>query len=330
MSTVLVRDLKKFYEVREGFRKRKVVEALRGISFSVGRGEIHAMLGPNGAGKTTTIKILATLLLPDGGEAYVAGFDVVKQADEVRRRVGISLDVSKGFYPSLSGYENLVFYGLLKGFSISYSRRRAKELLELVGLEGMKASYNPYFTYSLGMRAKLSIAKALFSDPEVLLLDEPTLGLDVESARMIRKLITELARDGKTVLITGHNMYEIEEVAQSVTIINNGMVVASGTPEQLKLKFGLLYKVSILLRDVGKDFIEVVKSSLPLEGMSVEDLGGSLRITMYVRSRREELVQTLLNLLERSNTKVLDISIKEPTLEDVYVGLVGGGVYRVT
>lgn len=330
MSTILVRDLKKFYEVREGFRKRKVVEALRGISFSVGRGEIHAMLGPNGAGKTTTIKILATLLLPDGGEAYVAGFDVVKQADEVRRRVGISLDVSKGFYPSLSGYENLVFYGLLKGFSISYSRRRAKELLELVGLEGMKASYNPYFTYSLGMRAKLSIAKALFSDPEVLLLDEPTLGLDVESARMIRKLITELARDGKTVLITGHNMYEIEEVAQSVTIINNGVVVASGTPEQLKLKFGLLYKVSILLRDVGKDFVEVVKSSLPLEGMSVEDLGGSLRITMYVRSRREELVQTLLNLLERSNTKVLDISIKEPTLEDVYVGLIGGGDYRVT
>ncbi len=330
MSTVLVRDLKKFYEVREGFRGRKVVEALRGISFSVSRGEIHAMLGPNGAGKTTTIKILATLLLPDGGEAYVAGFDVVKQADEVRRRVGISLDVSKGFYPSLSGYENLVFYGLLKGFSISYSRRRAKELLELVGLEGMKASHNPYFTYSLGMRAKLSIAKALFSDPEVLLLDEPTLGLDVESARMIRRLITELARDGKTVLITGHNMYEVEEVAQSVTIINNGVVVASGTPEQLKLKFGLLYKVSLVLKDVGRDFIEVFKGSLPLEGISVEDLGGSLRITMYVRSRREELVQTLLNILEKSNTKVLDISIREPTLEDVYVGLVGGGVYRVT
>lgn len=330
MSTVLVRDLKKFYEVREGFRGRKVVEALRGISFSVSRGEIHAMLGPNGAGKTTTIKILATLLLPDGGEAYVAGFDVVKQADEVRRRVGISLDVSKGFYPSLSGYENLVFYGLLKGFSISYSRRRAKELLELVGLEGMKASHNPYFTYSLGMRAKLSIAKALFSDPEVLLLDEPTLGLDVESARMIRRLITELARDGKTVLITGHNMYEVEEVAQSVTIINNGVVVASGTPEQLKLKFGLLYKVSLVLKGVGRDFIEVLKDSLPLEGISVEDLGGSLRITMYVKSRREELVQTLLNILERSNTKVLDISIREPTLEDVYVGLVGGGVYRVT
>jgi len=330
LSTVLVRDLKKFYEVREGFRGRKVVEALRGISFSVSRGEIHAMLGPNGAGKTTTIKILATLLLPDGGEAYVAGFDVVKQADEVRRRVGISLDVSKGFYPSLSGYENLVFYGLLKGFSISYSRRRAKELLELVGLEGMKASHNPYFTYSLGMRAKLSIAKALFSDPEVLLLDEPTLGLDVESARMIRRLITELARDGKTVLITGHNMYEVEEVAQSVTIINNGVVVASGTPEQLKLKFGLLYKVSLVLKGVGRDFIEVLKDSLPLEGISVEDLGGSLRITMYVKSRREELVQTLLNILERSNTKVLDISIREPTLEDVYVGLVGGGVYRVT
>jgi ABC-2 type transport system ATP-binding protein len=330
LSTVLVRDLKKFYEVREGFRGRKVVEALRGISFSVSRGEIHAMLGPNGAGKTTTIKILATLLLPDGGEAYVAGFDVVKQADEVRRRVGISLDVSKGFYPSLSGYENLVFYGLLKGFSISYSRRRAKELLELVGLEGMKASHNPYFTYSLGMRAKLSIAKALFSDPEVLLLDEPTLGLDVESARMIRRLITELARDGKTVLITGHNMYEVEEVAQSVTIINNGVVVASGTPEQLKLRFGLLYKVSLVLKGVGRDFIEVFKDSLPLEGISVEDLGGSLRITMYVKSRREELVQTLLNILERSNTKVLDISIREPTLEDVYVGLVGGGVYRVT
>lgn len=321
MNAIVVEDLKKYYVVREGFKGRKVVEALKGISFNVRKGSIHALLGPNGAGKTTTIKVLATLLLPDSGKVLIEGFDVVREADEVRRRVGIALDVSKGFYSSISGYENLVFYGLLKGMDFNYVRRRARELLELVDL--MEAANRPYYTYSLGMRARLAIAKALFSDPDVLLLDEPTLGLDVESARAVRNLIRELSTSGKTVLITGHNMHEIELLADSVTIINNGSVIASGTPAELKSKLGLLHKVNLRINKGGEEFVRIVRGLMPIESISMSDLGDSIKISMYVRLGRDELIQRLFEFLRNSNYRVLDFSMEEPTLEDAYLAVVG-------
>ncbi len=324
MDAIVVENLKKYYIVREGFKGRKVVEALKGISFSVRRGSIHALLGPNGAGKTTTIKVLATLLLPDDGKVLVEGFDVVKEADKVRKRVGVALDVSKGFYSSISGYENLVFYGLLKGMDFNYAKRRAKELLELVGLTD--AANRPYYTYSLGMRAKLAIAKALLSDPDVLLLDEPTLGLDVESARSVRNLIKELSTSGKTILITGHNMHEIELLADSVTIINNGTVIASGTPAELKSKLGLLHKVNLRINKDGEEFVRIVKDLMPIEGISVSDLGDSIKIAMYIRLSRDELIQKLFEFLKNSNYRVLDFSMEEPTLEDAYLAVVGGTI----
>ncbi len=325
MYGIEVENLRKQYVVREGFRKRRIVEALKGISFRVAKGSVHALLGPNGAGKTTTVRILATLLLPDGGSARVAGFDVVKEANEVRKRIGIVLDVSKGFYMSLSGFENLVFYGLLRGLSLSEARRRAKEVLELVGLEQMGASKRPYYTYSLGMRARLAIAKALLMDPEVLLLDEPTLGLDVESARMVRKLIVDLSREGKTVLVTGHNMYEIEQIASEVTIIDRGTVVASGSPRELKEKLGLLHRVSI--RVGGSDrarFVDLLREGLAIERIDVVDEGDALNVSMYVRSRREEVAQTVFDLARKLDVKILDFSIVEPSLEDAYIAIVGG------
>ncbi len=320
-----VENLWKRYIVREGFRRKRVVEALRGISFRVARGSVHALLGPNGAGKTTTVKILATLLLPDEGTAHVAGFDVVKEANEVRKRIGVVLDVSKGFYMSLTGFENLVFYGLLRGLSLSDAKRRAREVLELVGLEQMGASRRPYYTYSLGMRARLAIAKALLMDPEVLLLDEPTLGLDVESARSIRQLIIELARKGKTILVTGHNMYEIEQIADEVTIISSGKVVASGSPRELKTKLGLVYRVSIKVS--GSDsskLIEKLKNVLPVERLEAIDEGDYISIAMYVRGRREDIASTLFDLAKAMDIRILDLSVVEPSLEDAYIAIVGG------
>ncbi len=326
MMGIEVENLRKVYVVRQGFRRKRVVEALKGISFSVARGSIHALLGPNGAGKTTTVRILSTLLLPDGGEARVLGMDVVREAERVREVIGVVLDVSKGFYMSLSGYENLVFYGLLKGFSIAEARRRAREVLELVGLEQMGASRRPYYTYSLGMRARLAIAKALLSDPEVLILDEPTLGLDVESSRMVRKLMVELAREGRTILVTGHNMHEIEEVSSSVTIIDRGTVVAHGSPEELKRRLGLLMRVSIRVGGGGrKEFVEGVRKRLPIEKLEVVDEGGSSRVTMYVKGGREEVAQELFEVVKATGVRVLDLSIVEPSLEDAYIALVGRG-----
>ncbi len=324
MNAIEVKDLRKAYISREGFRKKRFVEALRGITFTVPKGFIHALLGPNGAGKSTTVKILSTLLLPDGGRASVLGFDVVSEADEVRKRIGVVLDVSKGFYPSLSGYENLIFYALLKGFSFSDARRRAKEVLDFIGLEQMNASKRPYYTYSLGMRARLAIAKALFTDPDVLLLDEPTLGLDVESARAVRKLLIDLAKSGRTILVTGHNMFEIEQIANNVTIIDKGKIIASGNPHELKSRLGLIHRVSIRVSGSDKQkLIDILRKMINIDKIDVEELGDVIKITVYVRSSREEIAQILFEVSRRLDVKVLDLSIEEPTLEDMYLALIG-------
>jgi len=322
---VIVENLVKSYVSREGFKKKRIVEALRGVSFSASSGEIHALLGPNGAGKTTLIKILATLLLPDSGVAYVDGYNVVSQADDVRRVIGVVLDVSKGFYTSLTGFENLVFYAMLKGYTYSDAKRRTREVLELVGLWDMGVHNRPYYTYSLGMRARLSIAKALLTDPRVLLLDEPTLGLDVESAKMVRRLIVDLAKEGRTMLITGHNMFEIEQIATSISIINGGRIVASGAPQDLKQRLGLLHKVVIRVEGRAREFLSRISKTIEISSAVVEELGGVSRITFYAKASREDVIQTVLEALSLLSARMVDFVFEEPTLEDAYIAVVSGG-----
>jgi ABC-2 type transport system ATP-binding protein len=322
---VIVENLVKSYVSREGFKKKRIVEALRGVSFSASSGEIHALLGPNGAGKTTLIKILATLLLPDSGVAYVEGYNVVSQAGDVRRVIGVVLDVSKGFYISLTGFENLMFYAMLKGYTYSDAKRRTREVLELAGLWDMGVHNRPYYTYSLGMRARLSIAKALLTDPSVLLLDEPTLGLDVESAKMVRRLIVDLAKEGRTVLITGHNMFEIEQIATSVSIINGGKIVASGAPQDLKQRLGLLHKVVIRVEGRAREFLSRISKTIEISSAVVEELGGVSRITFYAKASREDVIQTVLEALSLVSAKMVDFVFEEPTLEDAYIAVVSGG-----
>ncbi|NPA70620.1 MAG: ABC transporter ATP-binding protein [Crenarchaeota archaeon] len=316
---IIVDNVRKTYIVREGIRRKRSVEALRGVSFKVRCGTIHALLGPNGAGKTTLVKIISTILLPDDGRVQVLGLDVVREPDKVRKVVGVVLDISKGFYFSLSGYENLVFYGLLKGLSKRDAERRAKEVLELVGLDE-SAYKRPYHTYSLGMRARVAIAKALMTDPEVLILDEPTLGLDVESARAVRDLLVKLSKNGKTILVTGHNMYEIEMISNHVTIIHKGKVVADGHPEELKLKLGLPIKITLRLREMPKEVEDYLKSEIPIVNMCREDD----KLVIYARGRREEIVQSLLEILRRYELPVIDVQIVEPTLEDAYIAALRG------
>jgi ABC-2 type transport system ATP-binding protein len=322
---VIVENLVKSYVSREGFKKKRIVEALRGVSFSASSGEIHALLGPNGAGKTTLIKILATLLLPDSGVAYVEGYNVVSQAGDVRRVIGVVLDVSKGFYTSLTGFENLMFYAMLKGYTYSDAKRRTREVLELVGLWDMGVHNRPYYTYSLGMRARLSIAKALLTDPSVLLLDEPTLGLDVESAKMVRRLIVDLAKEGRTVLITGHNMFEIEQIATSISIINGGKIVASGAPQDLKQRLGLLHKVVIRVEGRAREFLSRISKTIEISSAVVEELGGVSRITFYAKASREDVIQTVVEALSLVSAKMVDFVFEEPTLEDAYIAVVSGG-----
>lgn len=326
MLAVEVRDLRKRYvsRTRRGLLRweTSVVEALRGVSFSVRRGELFGILGPNGAGKSTLVKILSTLLLPDGGEASILGFDVVKDRDEVRKHIGISLSVEKGFFYKLTARENLKYFGMLYGLNGSRLNSRVEEVLREVGLH--KHADKTYEDMSLGMRARLSIARALLSNPEVLILDEPTLGLDPVSARRIRGLLLDLAhKQGRTVLLTTHNMFEAETLLDRVAILVDGRIVAVDSVESLKRS--IADSVFIEVRVSGVPHEAVVKALQLVEGarLSTHHAHGNVeKLTVAVpASKADEALESLVHSFRASGLKVRGVSVKEPTLEDVFVAL---------
>ena len=225
-------------------------------------GSVVALVGPNGSGKTTLIKILSTLLLPTSGSAYVMGHDVVKDVKEVRRSIGLMLTGERLFYYRLTGYENLLFFATLYDMPLAEAKARARELLEAVGL-GRWGDVQ-YMKYSLGMQRRLALARALIHDPPVLLLDEPTLGMDPVSARELRGLIKVMARD-KAVLFTSHYMGEVEGLADYIYVIKYGNIVARGTPQELKSMVGSVLEVRARFDGVPRDlrrFVVFVRDSV--------------------------------------------------------------------
>jgi len=330
-EAVKVTKLAKKYltKKRKGLLKSEklVVEALRGVSFTVNYGEVVGLLGPNGAGKTTTIKILSTLLLPDSGEARVGGFDVVKEASKVRKLIGVMLSVEKGFYGKLTGRENLIYFGSLYGLSGADLRKRVDKVMELVGLSELEAEDKLYEEYSTGMKARLSLARALLKNPPILLLDEPTLGLDPMSARKVRDLVKSLAlREGKAVIYTTHNMFEAELVCDRILLIDKGSIVASGTPEELKNKISDIKTVVLQVRR-GSGNLNAFLSKLAevaVGGVAMEELGVDyLEIKFNVRSVEESL-NKVMRLLTEGGLTTNSFKVVEPTLEDVFIYFTGG------
>jgi ABC-2 type transport system ATP-binding protein len=299
--------------------RTEVIEALRGVSLRVRYGEVVGLLGPNGAGKTTTIKILSTLLLQDSGEAYVCGYDVVKEAQRVRRVIGIMISVEKGFYGRLTGRENLIYFGYLYGLEGRELTDRVSYLLDLVGLSELGGSDRLYEEFSLGMKARLALARALLKDPPVLLLDEPTLGLDIPSARRIRSLVKDLARrEGKAVLYTSHNMLEVEQVCDRVVLIDRGVVVAEGTPEELKSRIPSIRTLELHLSNLPNGLID----DLRMMGLEVREYGQDqegLHVIRVLTKRPEEVVDDVVRVVLSRGAEVSRLRIEEPTLEDVFV-----------
>jgi ABC-2 type transport system ATP-binding protein len=305
---------------RQGLFKSSVeiIEALRGVSFTVDYGEVVGLLGPNGAGKTTTIKILATLLLPDEGEAYVAGYNVVREPGRVRENIGLMLTVERGFYGKLTGRENLEYFAALYGLEREYAERRIDYLLKLLELDKLGGDYKLFEEFSLGMRARLSLARALLSNSPVLLLDEPTLGLDPPSARKIRELVKKLAHEEKkAVLYTTHNMFEAEIVCDRILLINKGQVVASGTPQELKAKLPRLKVLSLTLRGGSKEKLQSTMRDL---GLKYEVLEESDLYSVKVHVQRpEEVFNEVVKRLISSGFDLISARVEEPTLEDVFI-----------
>src|SRR5436190_10793455 len=223
MAAIEAANLRRTYQTTTGFPRRRSVEieAVRGISFEVAEGELFGLLGPNGAGKTTTIKMLITLLLPTAGEARVLGHDVVREAREVRKRIGYVFGGDRGLYERLSGLDNLRYFAELYGVTGKAQRLRIREVLELVGLEGRESERVE--GYSRGMRQRLHIARGILHDPEVVFLDEPTIGVDPVGARELRATISELVSAGKTVLLTTHYMFEADTLCDRIAVIARGL-----------------------------------------------------------------------------------------------------------
>src|SRR5437016_2299903 len=234
MAVVEARDLRRVYKTHTGTIRRRVkeIEAVKGVTFEIEPGELFGLLGPNGAGKTTTIKMLITLLIPTAGTARVLGLDVVKDAREVRKRIGYVFGGDRGVYERLSGYDNLRYFAELYGVPPKLQKRRIEELLDLVGLKGRE--HERAEGYSRGMKQRLHVARGLLHDPEVLFLDEPTIGLDPVGARDVRSTIASLTAAGKTVLLTTHYMFEADALCDRIAVITKGSIVAEGTPLDLK------------------------------------------------------------------------------------------------
>jgi ABC-2 type transport system ATP-binding protein len=319
VAVVEAQDLHRTYRTSTGTlrRKWKNVEAVRGVSFEIQEGELFGLLGPNGAGKTTTIKMLITLLIPTKGTARVLGYDVVKDAREVRRRIGYVFGGERGVYERLSGYDNLRYFAELYGVPPQEIRPRIDQLLELVGLKGREQERAE--GYSRGMKQRLHIARGLLHDPPVVFLDEPTIGLDPVGARELRATIASLADAGKTILLTTHYMFEADALCDRIAVINRGEIVAHGTPAELK-------------RDVAEGaVVEVEVFGVPDGTVErVRDLNGVTSVSIEAREQTQmlivqtqpdvELTQSILGTLDGAS--VGRISRREPTLEDAYVTLV--------
>lgn len=234
-DVIEVKNLKREYELKKKslFSKKKRLTAVDGISFSVHEGEIFGLLGENGAGKTTTIKMLITLLTPTEGVCKVLGFDTFGQEKEIRKKINFIFGGEMGVYRRLSARDNLKYFANLYLLDKHVAEQRIEALLKLVGLEESADQLTE--TYSKGMIQRLQIARGLINEPEIIFMDEPTVGLDPLGARMLRDIIIELKKQGKTILLTTHYMYEAEELCDRVALMKKGKLIALDTPEQLKL-----------------------------------------------------------------------------------------------
>jgi ABC-2 type transport system ATP-binding protein len=292
------------------------VEALRGISFTVHSGEVFALLGPNGAGKSTTVRILTTLSAPTSGRARVAGFDVVKEPREVRRRIGYVAQTS-GVDITATGRENLTLQGRLFHLPAAQLHPRIEELLSLFQLEG--AADRPAATYSGGMRRRLDVAMGLVHHPEVLFLDEPTTGLDPESRAVMWKEVRRLAKEGLTLLLTTHYLEEADQLAQRLAIVDGGRIVAAGTPEELKGRLrGDVVSVDLVDHSRLPEAERVLRGMVDIADVVVD----GTRLYAHVAHGARAL-PALLATLEKVGLGVSQVSLARPSLDDVYLTVTG-------
>ncbi len=319
-SAIEVRALRKTYVTKNGVLRRTKTErsALRGVDLLIARGELFGLLGPNGAGKTTMVKVLTTLLLPTSGTASVLGLDIVKEEWAVRRRIGFVFGGERGLYWRLSGLDNLRYFADLYRVPPDVSRKRIPELLERLGLAGRER--DRVELYSRGMKQRLHLARGLLNDPEVLFLDEPTIGLDPVGARDLRLIVRELADAGKTIFLTTHYMFEADAICDRIAVIKAGEIVAEGTPSSIKTSVAGQGVVEFEVVGLPRERLAGLRGLPGVTSVAVVEHELAQRVTVHCARPADVMTQLGLVL---DGVKLEKVGSREPTLEDAYVQLIG-------
>ena len=304
-------------------KEGKSVTALNSVDLRIERGELFGLLGPNGAGKTTLLKILSTLLLPTSGKAYVAGFDVAKDFQEVRKRINMVSGGEISGYGLLTVRENLWMFTQFYGMKSAVAFKQIDTMLELFGMSDKKNE--KVRTLSTGMRQKMNVIRGFVTDPDILFLDEPTLGLDVNASRVIRDYIVEWVekRPDKTVLLTTHYMAEADQLCDRIAIIDDGKILACDAPDTLKklVKTSTMLKIDVTLLN-NKSVLDKIPG---VEKFTYTDDPASNLTSLKFVLQDESAVSDIVSEIVHSGAKILALRKTEPTLEDVFIKMVGKG-----
>ena len=304
-------------------KEGKAVKALDSVDLRIERGELFGLLGPNGAGKTTLLKILSTLLLPTAGKAYVAGFDVAKDFQEVRKHINMVSGGEISGYGLLTVRENLWMFTQFYGIKSAVAFKRIDEMLEQFGLADKKNE--KVRTLSTGQRQKMNIIRGFVTDPDIVFLDEPTLGLDVNASRVIRDFIVDWVekRPDKTVLLTTHYMAEADQLCDRIAIIDNGKILACDTPDNLKrsVKTSTMLKLDVTLLNDKRALDKLAG----IEKFTFTDDPTNNLTSLKFVLQDDSAVSDIVSEIVKSGSKILALRKTEPTLEDVFIKMVGKG-----
>jgi len=326
LDPVEVKSLSKTFTTKEGplFRKtQKSVTALDDVNFSVKKGEIFGLLGPNGAGKTTSIKAICTLIQPTSGEVYVNGHNVVKDAQRARQDLGVMLTGDRTLYWKLSGRENLEYFAALYHMGGATAKQRIEQLLKLVGLDDRQNTLVE--NYSTGMRIRLSFAKAILHEAPVILLDEPTMSLDPQSARLIREIIQDLRKTGHSILLTTHYMEEADQLSDRVAVIDHGKIIAMAPPRELKETVLKSEIIEIEAQNINPQVVEKLRGIPTITEVvsTIDDAAAQKGVIKVHATGGKQVIPEMLGVLVKGDVEISNVKVATPTLEDVFISLTG-------